>query len=1120
MQRIGQKFLTAVPPTLFQEEAKLQKLTSSKTHFNETKKMRVLNEMHRVRNGDGLSTLKSYENAVQAGLGVEGEQNADPVSTQAMMNALSIELHQLTNAQEDEKIDQAFIDGFVDWIQGKVADCVPDWKRKQIQDRTWWWWVKERRRGAHKDIRGKDGPFGPIPAGYVLDKVPLHGEDFVAYLRHIIGEKYEFMRRFEVLKNFVPGNLKSAWLYWKYVINGNPSLESDFISVFSDDWSKGFPPEITNENPPLPGPPTPGAIPSPKPSLLPGAPSGPPPFSGNPTDEPMDTGTPDPGSDAQRSVSQALDNPTADVTNTPNQPQQPLLPAPPQAPVTPAPSPAPPGVTPADPMQEALNETTRLRGEISRLETELKTGQNASSQADKLRSELGSAKEGLKKAEESARKEARDAKKREAMLKAESQKQLESLSGKIKEHETSLQRIQGEKFGALQKLGGVESELDKARIEILRLNSTIQGAGPEFDKARAALMASQENEANLVAELHRLQREREVSGITGQREEQRLAREISRLNSEMGALSQQAKDRESTLRREFDALSEHGRRIINEKTAVEESLRLKLEEEGIQVNQMRALTQSLQATVMELENTFSSEEREVEARVNNLVDVLRKDLEYTQKTGQIQFDVDQVWGQIQEAGYLRASLSKLREGRRARKKGGEEQLAAVEENLKNLTEGSLLQKLRAFSKSNDPLLKQIAEREKQVKDLEKSYFAKLQSLQKEFESTHTNEIEDLKQRHHQAMDKMQKELRAETERMGTEMANKSSVQRELEIKNMEVLMGGINKHLATIDELEGQIEELKKENHYIHAKLKGAVNFPPHPPPLQQLGTHAQNLRHAQSEVDQINAEMDFAPGLQGSEEEKNAALQKAGISRAALVRFEEEEKHLVQVAKNARSFPDSDLGTVQDGIEAVAEGTPIHRKFIFQMDTNLIGDELGNAGALMTEDPRPPLQKLHDLMNYAAKLKEEGLVQEQPAPFVSAAEAEQWRRSRMAAFEVFFQRHPEFERWKRTVSRQLLAETFFSQAALQYPTGDYPPLTQASKGLIATHLEEVDYHAKSMGMQSGTYVRDVLTPMLEVAQKGGLSYSAILAYLKDQIHLKTLESLSNTDSQVSFLSK
>lgn len=256
MDRVGAKFRTAVPETIFEKEKKVPSLVSNPVHKNAMKKDRIVSEMKALVHRDPFPGMPEFD-----------ELSNDTTTNFAMREALSVELNQLLNAEEDERIDRNFIDGFIAWIQGEILfdpKNPEDVKRAEdIKKKTWWWWAK----GKNLKTRGKDGPYSEVPNGYVFSPVKLHGEDFVAYLRSMVGDKYEFLKKIEVLKNFVPPNLKTAWLYWKYIINGTGELlESDFLEVLDRLQPGGGPfetpqpsvvppPEVDPSDPPSPIPP-------------------------------------------------------------------------------------------------------------------------------------------------------------------------------------------------------------------------------------------------------------------------------------------------------------------------------------------------------------------------------------------------------------------------------------------------------------------------------------------------------------------------------------------------------------------------------------------------------------------------------------------------------------------------------------------------------------------------------------------------------------------------------------------------------------------------------------------------------------------------------------------------
>lgn len=222
----SKKMMSAVPATFFQKESKIGKLTPKEsTWLVEEKKKKLMANLLSVSAGDGYP-LMTNKNGMK-----------DPRVRQALLNALSVELNQVYNEEEDSAIDRKFIDGFIQWIQGELPDD-NEWADK-IKNRTWWWWIPKNKKLIREGLRGKDGPYSEPttekPGDMQVSPLPLSGEDFVVYLRRMIGKKFKFMEQLEILKNFIPPDLPTAWLYWKYIVNGHGMLDTDiYLDVIPD----------------------------------------------------------------------------------------------------------------------------------------------------------------------------------------------------------------------------------------------------------------------------------------------------------------------------------------------------------------------------------------------------------------------------------------------------------------------------------------------------------------------------------------------------------------------------------------------------------------------------------------------------------------------------------------------------------------------------------------------------------------------------------------------------------------------------------------------------------------------------------------------------------------------
>lgn len=129
-------------------------------------------------------------------------------------------LAQEMNQVEEDKIDNEFVRDFVLWLQGTSHD-------PEVIAKSWWWWDKNKIPSRNKTAVNMDECKD-------VKYRRLVGKDIVNYLDVMVDKKMEFEKKMTILSNFIPQGLEQAWNYWKYVIKGLDTLESDYMDYFSE----------------------------------------------------------------------------------------------------------------------------------------------------------------------------------------------------------------------------------------------------------------------------------------------------------------------------------------------------------------------------------------------------------------------------------------------------------------------------------------------------------------------------------------------------------------------------------------------------------------------------------------------------------------------------------------------------------------------------------------------------------------------------------------------------------------------------------------------------------------------------------------------------------------------
>jgi len=241
MKNVGEKFKKAIPDDALQKETKTEKLETNPKLKRQHKKDRIIAEIRDLSRGSGLPSLTAQDN-VAAGLRNPAGNASE--NAKLLLQSLFFELNQLQNMEEDETIDEVFFEEYLCWIQGVIPKHMSEERRNKMLMKTWWWWVDKR-----DNTRGiSDTSQMPSANQFKLAPVKLHGEEFVVYLRSFVDKKHDFWKKMTMLKSFIPGDLHRSWLYWKYIINETPVLESDYLAVLPDDFTPT--PDPTKNPPP------------------------------------------------------------------------------------------------------------------------------------------------------------------------------------------------------------------------------------------------------------------------------------------------------------------------------------------------------------------------------------------------------------------------------------------------------------------------------------------------------------------------------------------------------------------------------------------------------------------------------------------------------------------------------------------------------------------------------------------------------------------------------------------------------------------------------------------------------------------------------------------------------
>lgn len=1164
MKAIREKYKTAIPPTVFDQEKQIKKLESNASHKNDFKKKRVLSQLQSVRNGTGISLLTPTENT-EAGL-----LTLLTYPKAAITEALMVELQQILNSEEDSRIDKAFIDAFILWIQGKVVETEDNkTEADKIKQRTWWWWRNK------KGNRGKSGPDGPIPKDYFYDPLPLHGDDFVAYLRGIVGQKYDFMREMEKLKGFVPQNLKTAWLYWKYVVMGTPTLDSDYLNIVKDLVTPNprleFPEEEEGVDGSLQNPLPPNPLPPPHPQEAQFHP-GPPPTESGPTDSVVNPRDNQP-SRTQKIVQLAVNNPNnaANTLITPTQ-RAPEPPAQQSSFARPDPIIEYVVVNQSNPddlsqirnlkqqLQQAqsvpsrvvenpqtLEELINLRAALREKETTSKEYEERRKRHEQEKGSLTLALEAQRKEIESGRTSVsqlrNDVSKLEQELRSRnlSSSQADELRqqlGMAKEKINSVHSEMIQKVGASsQSEARLRSTLETRERELQSLTASSSHQQTEmreqFSRDKALFESnfrSLSEERNLAKQeiaqlrsnqtLGEAEKNQKISELERSRTEMKSELENLR-NESKGFKQREAGLKEGDLKRQqlLERIEEEKNKLSGElsasrkkaqedlahlegvKSRSEEAFQKKLNERNVELQQMTEHSQGLVQRTLQLENLLEEEE----GRLTNLVDFLEKDKRFFSG---VEGQESQILDIDRELSKANEQLHKVRSMKISRQvsRGEDDPMAKI---LK-----------RREKKETKEVRRLHGEMNEKMKEIHSSAIQQLEKWKKE----HEQSIQIMNHSYQQELSRLQKQVQDTREENLQLLGKTAQVQEQKQMveNTYQSVLGRASdawqKFEKTVEQREQAlghgIEKLTQENlnlqKYIEemAQLKRVETEPQvqkerGPLPLA-LTNEKISLEEHQNDL-QLATMEGFAK-INAKLNQEKSALENL---EQGLVKFGYQEK----VDFNYTDFKIAEF--------AQADLSPSQlRDELFQLDQNLVANEMEYSKQIATV---PNQKRLQNATSFLALMPPE---LEEPTPnFKNIGEVGHWYENKLEETMSFFTENPKLEAYRRPVEMQLQTYSIYSQIYLKNPTDNLQlargghikieGLNQASIAMITTHGRQIERIAKEENSSVEKVVEQQIVPYMRAAEKGNLSYSSVLALMEGSITSQTVEKLAGTPSQL-----
>lgn len=135
--------------------------------------------------------------------------NEQQVVLKASIYAYEVKLEQVMNGNIEQRFNEDYVKEFNCWLQGKSRYNIPPKARYSNDER----------------IKRANTPWGTLP---------LRGPSIIQYLYQFIDAKFDFEKKLTSLKMVPPTDIKSAWLYFKYIVcPGGTWLQDEFHRDFN-----------------------------------------------------------------------------------------------------------------------------------------------------------------------------------------------------------------------------------------------------------------------------------------------------------------------------------------------------------------------------------------------------------------------------------------------------------------------------------------------------------------------------------------------------------------------------------------------------------------------------------------------------------------------------------------------------------------------------------------------------------------------------------------------------------------------------------------------------------------------------------------------------------------------
>ncbi len=146
---------------------------------------------------------------------ISSDPNIPNYKKTPLINAYVTKLSQIDTDSIDSKINNAFAEDFILWLQGKSMYNV---KAQQVKDAN-----------------------GPDPQGF-LYKTPwgnkkLHGKSIDIYIRSLADSKMNLTNTLTKMRAAIPNDIYDAWLYYKYIVREAELNPEDFFLPDFNKWT-------------------------------------------------------------------------------------------------------------------------------------------------------------------------------------------------------------------------------------------------------------------------------------------------------------------------------------------------------------------------------------------------------------------------------------------------------------------------------------------------------------------------------------------------------------------------------------------------------------------------------------------------------------------------------------------------------------------------------------------------------------------------------------------------------------------------------------------------------------------------------------------------------------------